>query len=566
MPEPIPFKRLSCHGNYQPVPNNPIQSIHPKIKQIMKKLLSAAFLAALLSFSNSAFSIPMLSSLPTAQYVIFLDFDGHFVQSTFWNSGNPINCAPSGLTDDQVTMVFNRVSEDFRPFEINITTDSTKYLAVPLIQRMRIIITPTSAWQPGVGGVSWTGSFTWGNETPAFVFVDKLPVGGPPNCKMIAEASSHESGHTLGLSHQSRFLPTDCNNPVEVYNSGNGTGEPSWAPIMGNSYSRNMTGWNDGPTQWGCLELQDNLSTITSQNGFTYRADDYAEVLNISATALNINNINTAGIISTSTDKDAFKAVLTGNSNFHLVATPYNVGAVMEGANLDIRLNLYNTAGVLLHAYDPATTMSVTVDTILNAGTYYVLLQGTGNANTSNYGSLGSYTLTGAAGALPIHSIVLSGNNANNKHNLNWNIIADEPIRSVGIEASENGINFNTINTVGGSSTKFSYQPYQNNTTYYRLKVTSVIDQTMYSNVIALRTAGNAGKPFEVSSLVNNDITVNAAENFKYKLNDANGRTLAIANGVKGINKININNQPNGFYTIQIISNNTIQSERIIKQ
>jgi hypothetical protein len=71
-----------------------------------------------------AHSLPKLSSLPTAQSTIFLDFDGHTVLSSVWNGGRRLGCLPAALTDAAITEVFNRVSEDFRPFDINITTDS----------------------------------------------------------------------------------------------------------------------------------------------------------------------------------------------------------------------------------------------------------------------------------------------------------------------------------------------------------------------------------------------------------------------------------------------------------
>ena len=110
-------------------------------------------------------------------------------------------CAGSGLTNAQITEVFDRVSEDYRPFNVNITTDSTVFLAAPVNKRMRVIITTTSDWYPGVGGVSFVGSFTWGDDTPCFVF--QLPLAY--KTKYIAEAVSHEAGHTLGLYHQAVY-------------------------------------------------------------------------------------------------------------------------------------------------------------------------------------------------------------------------------------------------------------------------------------------------------------------------------------------------------------------------
>ena len=215
------------------------------------------------------------------------------------------------MTDAQITEVFNRVSEDYRPFNINITTDSTVFFSAPVAQRVRIIITPTSSWYQGVGGVSYTGSFTWGDGTPGFVFCDRL---GPNNPKMVGECCTHESGHTVGLSHQSTY--SNCT-LVDTYNAGIGSGEIGWAPVMGNSYYKNLTGWNNGPTPNGCSITQDNLSIITTQNGFTYRTDDYSDDPNNNPALVTLNNqaFSMPGIITTNTDKDVFKFVFCHESS-----------------------------------------------------------------------------------------------------------------------------------------------------------------------------------------------------------------------------------------------------------
>src|SRR5687767_7433589 len=89
--------------------------------------------------------VPVLNSYPSASAVIFLDFDGHTVYGTSWNwSATPIVWASSVLNATQVTHVFNRVAEDYRPFNINITTDSTKFLPARADKRMRVLTTITS--------------------------------------------------------------------------------------------------------------------------------------------------------------------------------------------------------------------------------------------------------------------------------------------------------------------------------------------------------------------------------------------------------------------------------------
>ena len=527
----------------------------------MKKFFTSLIFTTTILVSHNAFSVPILNSYPAAAATIFLDFDGHYLQSSVWNNGDPIALAASAMTEAQITEAFYRAAEDFRPFNINITTDSTVFSAAPYNKRMRIIITATSSWMtPGIGGVAYINSFTWGDDTPAFVFSDRH--GYSP--KKVGETISHESGHTVGLSHQSKY-GVDCSTPLEQYHTGLGSGETGWAPIMGNSLWKNFSNWNDGPTPYGCNDTQDNLTIITTQNGFGYRTDDYTDTLNNNTQTL-ATNFNVNGIISTNSDKDAFKFTLNSNSNFHLTAIPFNVQQNWIGANLDTRIELYNSSATLIRDYNPLNTLTLNIDTILNAGTYYIKIYGTGNSNIGAYGSLGAYTLSGTTGALPIHDVSLSGTVDKSKHNLSWRIIADEAIKTIEVQTSNDGSSFNQLTAVNAASTKFAYQSYKSNTVFYRLKVTSVLDQTVYSNTIALKGTGNTENPFNVSTLVQNEIIINAAENYQYTLYDMNGRSVYTGTGPKGINRVNVSSQSKGMYIIQLLSKDQKQTERIIKQ
>ena len=534
----------------------------------MKKSYILIVLWAFLTSFN-AFSLPKLNSLlngtDTAKATIFLDFDGQSVISSVWNNGNRLDCAASGMNDTQITEIFNRVSEDYRPFRINVTTDSAVFLKAPLTQRIRIIVTPTSGWYTGVGGVSYTGSFTWGDDTPGFVFPDRL-ANSP---KMIAECCTHESGHTLSLSHQSSYSNTCA--LVATYNAGTGTGEIGWAPVMGNSYYKNLTGWNNGPTPNGCTAAQDNLSIITTQNGFTYRTDDYSDDANNNPALVTVTNksFSQTGIITTPLDKDVFKFDFATKGKLHLDAIPYSVGANLDGADLDIKITLLNSSRQIIGIYDSTTLLNALIDTTLNAGTYYISLEGTDNVNTTDYGSLGSYTISGTFdenSALPIREVALSGKTDKDKHNLSWRIVADEPIKTIIVQSSTDGRFFNNLASLDAKEYGFTYSPNINADIFYRLKVTSVINQTVYSNIITLKSAGIAEKLFKVSTFVHNEIVINAKANYQYQLADINGRVIGTGSSIAGTNRINISNVPNGIYVIQMITNNQKQTERIIKQ
>ncbi|MDQ6755412.1 MAG: T9SS type A sorting domain-containing protein, partial [Bacteroidota bacterium] len=421
-------------------------------------------------------------------------------------------------------------------------------------------------WYTGVGGISYTGSFTWGDDTPAFVFCDRL---GPNLPKMVAECCAHESGHALGLSHQSSYSST-CT-LVATYNAGSGTGQTGWAPVMGNSYYKNSSGWNNGPTPSGCTSKEDNLLIISTSNGFTYRPDDFSDDPAVNPGIINISNqtFSISGLISTNTDKDAFKFILPQNGKLHINAIPYSATGNLDGASLDVKITLLNSSFQTIGIYDPPTILDAIIDTSLNAGNYFVVLQGTGNANASTYGSLGSYTISGtfvSNAALPIKDVALTGKADRGQHNLNWNIISDEPIRTLTIETSTDGTSFKTLTAVATSAKSFTYTPAENADIFYRLKVISIIDETAFSNVVKLKSNSSTEKTFKISTIVHNDIMVNASENYEYMLADISGRIIAKGNNSAGINRINISNAPDGIYVMQIISNNQRKTERIIKQ
>ena len=529
----------------------------------MKKFLPVILILTLL-ISLKTYSLPKLNSFPSAKATIFFDFDGQTVSGTSWNGGSTFYCEPADLTDDQITEIFNRISEDYRPFNINITTDSTVFLAAPLTQRVRIIVTPTSNWYPGVGGVSFTGSFVWGDDTPGFVFTNRLGNA----TKLIAECCTHESGHTVGLSHQAKYNGT-CN-LISTYNDGTGLGETSWAPVMGNSYYRNLSGWNNGPTPYGCTNDQDNLSIITSRNGFTYRPDDHSNDPANNPTELRISNtqFSSDGIITTNSDKDAFKINLPKSGLLHVDANPYSVGPDNEGADLDMQVTLLNSNMNVVKVYSPEDKLNVAIDTTLMAGDYFLVVNGSGNANTSNYGSLGSYRIAGTYSPLivtPISQVLLSGEVEKDKHDLSWSIIADEPIKSLSLESSPDGSIFNSLTNLSVDDKNFSYVPLLNENIFYRLKVTSVTGQESYSNIVPLKKIEGRSQSISITSAVTSEITINASQNYQYRLADMSGRIIKAGRAEAGVSNININNSPNGIYIMQIICNSRKTTQRVLK-
>lgn len=531
----------------------------------MKNLIQSVLMVVLcVTTITSTAQVPVYSSYPAAQPVIFLDFDGQTVSGTSWNTSGPIVCDAANLTTAQITEIFNRVAEDYRPFNVNVTTDSTKYFAAPANKRMRVILTITSDWYGSAGGVSFMGSFTWGDNTPCFVFTALLNY----NTKYIAEAAAHEAGHTLGLRHQSTY-DASCIKTSE-YNYGTGTGEIAWAPIMGCGYYKNLSQWYNGQSSLSCTSYQNDLAIITSStNGTTYRTDDYSSAFNQATNEAFVNSqFNTNGVIEQSTDQDMFKFTMPLYTHFQLSAVPYNVGTGDAGSNLDLQVTMYNSSQTQIGTYNPGTLLSSFIDTNLNAGTYYLKVEGKGNAYATNYASLGSYSLQGTVfnTPLPLHLLQLKGTFSQDKRILSWDIVADENVMEQVLEVSYDGRNFVPLVQPANADRSYIYRPINPSTALYRLSVTFDNYAHYYSNIVTIKLPNDNSKPKLVNSLVTNGtIIISSPGNFDYYLSDLNGRILNKGKLSSGMTTLNAP-MASGMYLIRFTDGTEQWTEKLVKQ
>lgn len=321
-----------------------------------------------------------LQSLPGAPGCVLLDFDGEYVVGTPWNGGVAINAAPSGMSDAAVTEAWELVSEDFRPFRLNVTTDVNVFNTYPKNRRMRCIFTPTKTVAPTAGGVAYIGSFSWNDDTPCWVFILSGKSGG--------EAASHEIGHTFDLRHDGRT------NPVEGYYQGHG----NWAPIMGVGYYRPISQWSKGEFA-NADNTQDDLAVIAGTKfGVGYRNDDHgnttstAKAMVVTSTGA-VAAANNFGVIERTSDVDFFSFTTSGGN------VSLNVNTVSRHGDLDVLVRLYTQSGTEIGVFNQ-DGLNATVTASLGAGTYYISVDGTGFGNPANtgysdYASLGSYTISG---------------------------------------------------------------------------------------------------------------------------------------------------------------------------
>jgi hypothetical protein len=183
---------------------------------------------------------------PTGNAVILLDFDGQYVANTYWNATGPIDARYSGMNATEIQTTVDSVQADYQEFGVTVTTDEGVYNAAPANKRVRVIITESYEWYGMAGGVAYLGSFTWGNETPAFVFSSLLGY----SAKNVWEAAAHEAGHTLNLRHQADWV-----DGVKVSDYREGV-------IMGVGYYRPNVYWTVGLNSYG--QLQDDKAIIRS--------------------------------------------------------------------------------------------------------------------------------------------------------------------------------------------------------------------------------------------------------------------------------------------------------------
>ena len=352
-----------------------------------------------------------LHSRPTATKVIYLCFTGFTTENTSWNdSAKPsIVTAPfsldssSAFSNTELTMIqdiWQRVSECYSPFDVDVTTQQPA--TADLINSgssdtrwgIRVLIgesTPSPA--PDAGGVAFIGSFSWNSDTPCYVF----PASLSNVSKYISDASVHEVGHTLGLIHDGRI------SPAEEYYEGQGTGVTGWAPHMGVGYYKNLVQFSKGEYK-SANNTEDDLNIIVTQNGFTYRTDDYASdrttaiaIGGAIGTGTNANRfiVSQSGVIEKRTDTDYFKITsASGQLTFSAVGGPVNT-------MLDIQMDLLNSAGTVIATSNPTDSLTASITQTVTAGTYYIRIDGVGNGDPlatgyTDYGSLGQYTITGS--------------------------------------------------------------------------------------------------------------------------------------------------------------------------
>lgn len=326
--------------------------------------------------------IPLLDSREESAKLVYLDFDGETVTGTAWNSaynsGAPIVAAPYA-NPARIPGIWESIAEDYRIFDVNVTTSRARYDAAAPADRIMIIFTPSRAWYGSAGGVAYVGSF--GGTTRAIAWVFNATLNG------AAESGAHEVGHTLGLRH-------DGTTNRAYYSGHTHASGVSWAPIMGTGYSRDIVQFSKGEYA-GANRTEDDFAVMRTY--LAYRPDDHADTFDLATPidSLPPGSIAEEGVIESENDSDVFRLLTDEFGTISVEATP-----LPEYGNLDAKLELFDSDSnlIALSAPDGPFEASLVV-TNRPAGVYYLRVSGSGLGDAvtgyTPYGSVGSYTLTG---------------------------------------------------------------------------------------------------------------------------------------------------------------------------
>ena len=353
-----------------------------------------------------------LHSLPGSQHTIFLDFDGGVVSGTAWNEpdvGLEVRAYRGWVIDGldslgatelgSIQSVWQRVAEDFAPFDVDVTTQDPGQDALDRSgpddpsYGTRVLVTSSKAAMRAAcpyvcSGSAWYDVFDLATDhdfyQPSFVF--PRMVGDDE--KNLAEVISHEVGHNFGLLHDG--TATD----------GYYGGHRSWAPIMGAGFGRPIVQWSRGDYA-GANNQQDDLAIIAA-NGAPLRPDE------------------AGGTTAGAGPLPAGTAYITDDADVDVYALGSCTGGVTLDArrapvspDLDIRLSLLRADGTIVTSANPpsrmetrdrASGMSASIATTVPSGSYFAAVAGVGRGGPvegyGGYASVGSYTLR-QIGCLP---------------------------------------------------------------------------------------------------------------------------------------------------------------------
>lgn len=319
-----------------------------------------------------------LHSLPGSAHTLFLNFgpttlpatsdwvlDGTTVAGPIsgWDPAGDGDTTFSATERAAVQEIWERVAEDYAPFDVDVTTQAPTRDALlrtgagDATYGTEVDVTDDAAtWSHFCaqlcGGLAFIGTIAQvdptGDHQHAYVF----PGGAGGDDRGIADAASHEAGHTFGLTHQGDLPDTT----LASYDEGHGI----WSPIMGSGGIHPVTQWAKGEYA-GANNHQDELAVI--EQAAPARADE-AGGTPVSAATLPASGAAT-GYITSQQDVDTYALGACLPTAVDALPAPV-------GPDLDVNLSLVDSTGAVVASNDPADTADTVLIPTTPPGTYLV--------------------------------------------------------------------------------------------------------------------------------------------------------------------------------------------------
>ena len=368
-----------------------------------------------------------LHSRPGATRTIFLDMNGARVSGTGWNTGTGaisngtwVGWDSDGATGSFSTAehgwiqeVWRQVAETYAAFDVDVTTadpgtaalirstaGDTSYGTHVIVTRSATPVRQVCASK--CLGVAYLGTFDRVDPTGYLQHAWVFATSATMSPTVAAQAAAHETGHTLGLSHDGVTTSTGT---APYY-----PGTAAWGPIMGSAMPRAVSQWSKGEYA-GATNRQDDLAVIRTH--LPLRADDHGSSVATADQLGSRTSYAASGVIGASSDTDIFALDRTCTGT--LTASASGIGAQTA---LDLSLDVLDADGLSVARSAPAsswtgtgtpvsTGMDAAVEVPAGPGRYYLRVDGVGNGSStsrgwSDYASLGQYTLTATGCADPV--------------------------------------------------------------------------------------------------------------------------------------------------------------------
>jgi hypothetical protein len=258
------------------------------------------------------------------------------------------------------------------------------------------------------------------------------------------------------------------------------------------------------------------------------------------------------------------------SGKLHLNAEPYSVGIGYNGANLDVQLVLQDSKGTTLNIYNIADSLNARIDTTLGEGTYYIIVDGSGNVNSVNdYGSLGSYSLTGEFiknDLLPLPNVFgdISGMRIKTGNMIMWKPDLVKSGETIALMCAIGGSEyFKEISRPSSSTGNYVHRLNDLTIYTYKLKVIQESGSIRFTNSVTIDPRMQSSV-FTIIRQPQQPVIINSTQGYEFQVINADGKIIQSGRVDSGMKAINMTSFPAGLYSVRVTNQNEQRVEKFL--